>query len=101
MIPGMLIPILLEVLGMALAAGGNILGPLCFIPLPGWPSLSLAPGSCFSKATRRDQAPADAGQQQIYPATEAPRYWAYLSWRRGGQRCVKLGTGLEFITRDG
>ncbi len=43
-IPGMLIPILLSI-GMALAAGGDVLGPL-FIPLPGWPSSFPVRGSC-------------------------------------------------------
>jgi mannose/fructose/N-acetylgalactosamine-specific phosphotransferase system component IID len=50
MIPGMLIPILLSI-GMALAAGGNILGPL-FYTVAWLASLFPAPGSCFSKATR-------------------------------------------------
>lgn len=79
MIPSMLIPILLSI-GMALAAGGNILGPL-FYTVAWRPSLSLAPGSCFSKATRWDQAPWRCWSAANLPGYgKRSRYWAYLSW---------------------
>lgn len=87
MIPGMLIPILLSI-GMALAAGGNILGPLFYtvawlaIIIPG--SWLLVPVS--QRLPDGIRLRGDAGQQQIYPATgSALATGRICHGRRGGQ----------------
>ncbi|VTR54588.1 PTS system mannose-specific EIID component [Serratia fonticola] len=66
MLPGMLIPILLSI-GMALAAGGSVIGPLFYIIAF---SLIVIPGSywLFMKGYNMGvRLGGDAGQQQILP----------------------------------
>ncbi|QHM75578.1 PTS system mannose-specific EIID component [Mixta theicola] len=100
MIPGMLIPILLSI-GMALAAGGNPLGPLFYIVA--WLGI-IIPGSwlLFLKGYKMG-----SGSVEMLVSSKSTRLREALSllgvFVMGGVAAsyVKLATGLEFITKDG
>lgn len=100
MIPGMLIPILLSI-GMALAAGGNILGPLFYTVA--WLAI-IIPGSWFLFLKGYQMG---SGSVEMLVSSKSTRLREALSllgvFVMGGVAAsyVKLGTGLEFITRDG
>ncbi len=98
MIPGMLIPILLSI-GMALAAGGSILGR-CSIPSPG----IIIPGSWFLFLKGYKMG---SGSVEMLVSSQSTRLREALSllgvFVMGGVAAsyVKLATGLEFVTKDG
>ncbi|WP_074012164.1 PTS system mannose/fructose/sorbose family transporter subunit IID [Candidatus Sodalis sp. SoCistrobi] len=100
MIPGMLIPILLSI-GMALAAGGNILGPLFYAVA--WLAIIL-PGSwfLFLKGYRMGST-----SVEMLVSSKSNRLREALSllgvFVMGGVAAsyIKLGTGLKFVTNDG
>lgn len=100
MIPGMLIPILLSI-GMALAAGGNVLGPLFYIVA--WLGI-IIPGSWFLFLKGYQMG---SGSVEMLVSSKSTRLREALSllgvFVMGGVAAsyVKLGTGLEFITEDG
>ncbi|WP_034912180.1 PTS system mannose/fructose/sorbose family transporter subunit IID [Erwinia sp. 9145] len=100
MIPGMLIPILLSI-GMALAAGGSLLGPLFYCVA--WLAIIL-PGSWFLFLKGYHMG---SGSVEMLVSSQSNRLREALSllgvFVMGGVAAsyVKLGTGLEFITRDG
>lgn len=100
MIPGMLVPILLSI-GMALAAGGSILGPLFYCVA--WLAI-VVPGSwfLFLKGYRMGST-----SVEMLVSSKSTRLREALSllgvFVMGGVAAsyVKLSTGLEFVTRDG
>ncbi|PSN06860.1 PTS system mannose/fructose/sorbose family transporter subunit IID [Siccibacter turicensis] len=100
MIPGMLIPILLSI-GMALAAGGSILGPLFYCVA--WLAI-IVPSSwfLFLKGYRMGST-----SVEMLVSSKSTRLREALSllgiFVMGGVAAsyVKLGTGLEFITKEG
>ncbi|HBK4769865.1 TPA: PTS system mannose/fructose/sorbose family transporter subunit IID [Serratia liquefaciens] len=100
MVPGMLLPILLSI-GMALAAGGSVIGPLFYIMAF---SLIVIPGSywLFMKGYHMG-----SGSVEMLVSSKSSRLREALSllgvFVMGGVAAsyVKLGTGLEFITKDG
>lgn len=100
MIPGMLIPILLSI-GMALAAGGNILGPIFYIVSY---NLIIIFGSysLFMKGYKMG-----AGSVEVLVSHESTKIREALSllgiFVMGGVAAsyVNLNTGLEFVTEDG
>lgn len=100
MIPGMLIPILLSI-GMALAAGGNILGPLFYCIA--WLAIIL-PGTWFLFLKGYQMG---SGSVEMLVSSKSTRLREALSllgvFVMGGVAAsyVKLDTGLEFITKDG
>lgn len=100
MIPGMLIPILLSI-GMALAAGGNILGPLFYTVA--WLAI-IIPGSWFLFLKGYKMG---SGSVEMLVSSKSTKLREALSllgvFVMGGVAAsyVKLGTGLEFITKDG
>ncbi|NOI65357.1 PTS system mannose/fructose/sorbose family transporter subunit IID [Vibrio sp. 99-8-1] len=100
MIPGMLIPILLSI-GMALAAGGNILGPLFYIVAYNG-IVIFGSYSLFMKGYQMG-----AGSVEALVSDKSTRIREALSllgiFVMGGVAAsyVNLSTGLEFITEDG
>lgn len=100
MIPGMLIPILLSI-GMALAAGGNILGPIFYIVA--FNSIALI-GSyqLFMKGYKMG-----ASSVEVLVSDKSTKIREALSllgvFVMGGVAAsyVNLGTGLEYATKDG
>lgn len=100
MIPGMLIPILLSI-GMALAAGGNILGPLFYTVA--WLGIIL-PGSWFLFLKGYKMG---SGSVEMLVSSKSTRMREALSllgvFVMGGVAAsyIKLSSGLEFITKDG
>jgi mannose/fructose/N-acetylgalactosamine-specific phosphotransferase system component IID len=100
MIPGMLIPILLSI-GMALAAGGSILGPLFYTVA--WLGI-IIPGSWFLFLKGYKMG---SGSVEMLVSSQSTRLREALSllgvFVMGGVAAsyVKLATGLEFVTKDG
>ncbi|WP_417883016.1 PTS system mannose/fructose/sorbose family transporter subunit IID [Vibrio rumoiensis] len=100
MIPGMLVPILLSI-GMALAAGGSILGPIFYIVA--FNAIAIF-GSyqLFMKGYKMG-----AGSVEMLVSHRSTKIREALSllgvFVMGGVAAsyVNLGTGLEFISQDG
>ena len=100
MIPGMLIPLLLSI-GMALAAGGNILGPLFYSIA--WLAIIL-PGSWFLFLKGYHMGSTSVEMLVSSKSTRLREALSLLGvFVMGGVAAsyVKLGTGLEFVTKDG
>ncbi|MCF7361362.1 PTS fructose transporter subunit IID [Vibrio diazotrophicus] len=100
MIPGMLVPILLSI-GMALAAGGSILGPLFYIVTFNAIAI-IGSYQLFMKGYKMG-----AGSVEILVSHRSTKIREALSllgvFVMGGVAAsyVNLGTGLEFVTKDG
>ncbi|WP_428772564.1 PTS system mannose/fructose/sorbose family transporter subunit IID [Vibrio sp.] len=100
MIPGMLIPILLSI-GMALAAGGNVLGPIFYI-LAYNAIVILGSYTLFMKGYQLG-----AGSVEILVSHKSTKIREALSllgvFVMGGVAAsyINLSTGLEFATKDG
>ncbi|MEM6160324.1 PTS system mannose/fructose/sorbose family transporter subunit IID [Erwinia sp. P6884] len=100
MIPGMLIPILLSI-GMALAAGGNILGALFYCVA--WLGIVL-PGSWFLFLKGYHMGSTSVEMLVSSKSTRLREALSLLGvFVMGGVAAsyVKLGTGLAFVTKDG
>ncbi|CAH8242181.1 PTS system mannose/fructose/sorbose family transporter subunit IID [Vibrio aestuarianus] len=100
MIPGMLVPILLSI-GMALAAGGSILGPLFYIVTFNAIAI-IGSYQLFMKGYKMG-----AGSVEMLVSHRSTKIREALSllgvFVMGGVAAsyVNLGTGVEFITKDG
>lgn len=100
MIPGMLVPILLSI-GMALAAGGSILGPLFYIITFNAIAI-IGSYQLFMKGYKMG-----AGSVEMLVSHRSTKIREALSllgvFVMGGVAAsyVNLGTGIEFITKDG
>ncbi|MGD8111578.1 PTS system mannose/fructose/sorbose family transporter subunit IID [Vibrio sp. NTOU-M3] len=100
MIPGMLIPILLSI-GMALAAGGNILGPIFYIVAFNAIAL-IGSYQLFMKGYKMG-----ASSVEVLVSDKSTKIREALSllgvFVMGGVAAsyVNLGTGLEYATKDG
>ncbi|WP_318435381.1 PTS system mannose/fructose/sorbose family transporter subunit IID [Photobacterium leiognathi] len=100
MVPGMLVPILLSI-GMALAAGGSMLGPIFYIVA--FNAIAIF-GSykLFMKGYKMG-----AGSVEMLVSHRSTKIREALSllgvFVMGGVAAsyVNLGTGLEFVTKDG
>ncbi|NGZ16424.1 PTS system mannose/fructose/sorbose family transporter subunit IID [Vibrio aestuarianus] len=100
MIPGMLVPILLSI-GMALAAGGSILGPIFYIVAFNAIAI-IGSYQLFMKGYKMG-----AGSVEMLVSHRSTKIREALSllgvFVMGGVAAsyVNLGTGLEFVTKDG
>ncbi|WP_064607054.1 PTS system mannose/fructose/sorbose family transporter subunit IID [Photobacterium sp. J15] len=100
MIPGMLVPILLSI-GMALAAGGSMLGPIFYIVAFNAIAI-IGSYQLFMKGYKMG-----AGSVEMLVSHRSTKIREALSllgvFVMGGVAAsyVNLGTGLEFITKDG
>lgn len=100
MIPGMLVPILLSI-GMALAAGGSMLGPLFYIVTFNAIAI-IGSYQLFMKGYKMG-----AGSVEMLVSHRSTKIREALSllgvFVMGGVAAsyVNLGTGLEFATKDG
>ncbi|WP_197739553.1 PTS system mannose/fructose/sorbose family transporter subunit IID [Vibrio taketomensis] len=100
MIPGMLVPILLSI-GMALASGGSILGPIFYIVVFNAIAI-IGSYQLFMKGYKMG-----AGSVEMLVSHRSTKIREALSllgvFVMGGVAAsyVNLGTGLEFATKDG
>lgn len=100
MIPGMLVPILLSI-GMALAAGGSMLGPIFYIVAFNAIAI-IGSYQLFMKGYKMG-----AGSVEMLVSHRSTKIREALSllgvFVMGGVAAsyVNLGTGLEFVTKDG
>ncbi|GAL31611.1 PTS systemfructose- and mannose-inducible IID component [Vibrio maritimus] len=100
MIPGMLVPILLSI-GMALAAGGSMLGPIFYIVAFNAIAI-IGSYQLFMKGYKMG-----AGSVEMLVSHRSTKIREALSllgvFVMGGVAAsyVNLGTGLEFATKDG
>ncbi|EHA1126877.1 PTS system mannose/fructose/sorbose family transporter subunit IID [Vibrio navarrensis] len=100
MIPGMLVPILLSI-GMALAAGGSMLGPVFYIVAFNAIAI-IGSYQLFMKGYKMG-----AGSVEMLVSHRSTKIREALSllgvFVMGGVAAsyVNLGTGLEFVTKDG
>lgn len=100
MVPGMLVPILLSI-GMALAAGGSMLGPLFYI-IAFNAIVIVGSYTLFMKGYKMG-----TGSVEVLVSHKSTKIREALSllgvFVMGGVAAsyVNLGTGLEFVTSDG